>query len=129
MSVAVSVAVASRSCRGRCVVVVLPIEKNHHRDGHNPDGKPDGQHHDFGGTPRRPDAGNQEKAMQRESGGSNVSHDAARQCTRCQEWKHVSPFRFHADASVPERRRGCRDCFADWLDEQWALDQVQPRQS
>ena len=55
-----------------------------------------------------------------------AAHDP-RQCTRCQVWKHVTCF--HADAALPESRHVCRDCFEDWLDEQWALDQVQPRQS
>jgi hypothetical protein len=54
-----------------------------------------------------------------------AAHDH-RQCTRCEEWKHVSCF--HAGMALPESRHVCRDCFADWLDEQWE-DQVQPRQS
>jgi hypothetical protein len=57
---------------------------------------------------------------------AQTAHDH-RQCTRCQEWKHVS--QFHTDAALPESRHVCRDCFVDWLDEQWALDQAQPRQS
>jgi Protein of unknown function (DUF3631) len=46
-----------------------------------------------------------------------AAHDH-RQCTRCQEWKHVS--RFYDDAALPESRYICRDCYCDWLDEQEA---------
>jgi hypothetical protein len=56
-----------------------------------------------------------------------MTQDDLIQCTRCHEWKLVS--RFHADLAAPESRHICRDCFGNWLDEQWALDQVQPRQS
>lgn len=58
-----------------------------------------------------------------------------RQCKRCEKSKW-----FPDDGSGPPRegkfartleesRHICRDCFPHWLDEQWALDQVQPRQS
>jgi hypothetical protein len=49
-----------------------------------------------------------------------ILNDDTRQCTLCQEWKHVS--QFHADAA-PESRNVCRDCFSDWLDEEWAREQ------
>jgi len=49
-----------------------------------------------------------------------------RQCKRCQEWKPLGCF--HDDV-VEESRHICRDCFPNWLDEQWALDQQQPRQT
>jgi hypothetical protein len=51
---------------------------------------------------------------------------ASRQCTRCQEWKLGTDFHLGAP---PKSRDICRDCFGNWLDEQWALDQVKPRQA
>ena len=60
------------------------------------------------------------------SGPGMPSPATEQQCKRCQKWK---PFAcFHLDAAQEESRHICRDCFAAWLDEQWALDQQQPRQ-
>jgi len=46
-----------------------------------------------------------------------------RQCTRCQEWKHLSCFHdYDGRAMLPESRHVCRDCFPVWLDEEWARE-------
>jgi hypothetical protein len=58
---------------------------------------------------------------------ATAAHDH-RQCMRCEEWKHISRFPDYGGWLLPESRRVCVDCFPNWLDEQWALDQVKPRQ-
>jgi hypothetical protein len=49
-----------------------------------------------------------------------------RQCQRCEKWKPLECF--HDDMTLEESRHVCRDCFSNWLDERWALDQQQPPQ-
>src|SRR5262249_11843542 len=54
-------------------------------------------------------------------------HDP-RQCAACKDGKPFEDF-WPTDEIPKERDHICRKCFPHWLDEQWALDQVQPRQS
>jgi hypothetical protein len=49
-----------------------------------------------------------------------LSPGSVRQCTRCKEWKFIGAFR--TDAVPPQSRQVCRDCFSDWLDEEWARE-------